>query len=71
MSGAESVEDTLYLVRERVLLVTLNVLAVAMPLVCVVFAWQAYQGGSLNPPTTNSCACSHFIFSQCGERRCS
>jgi signal transduction histidine kinase/ActR/RegA family two-component response regulator len=57
-TGAESVENALYLVRARVLLVTLNVLAVAMPLVCVVFAWQAYQAGSLNPPTLALCSFS-------------
>jgi hypothetical protein len=27
--------------------------------------------GSVNPPTTNSCAASHFILSHCGDRRCS
>jgi len=27
--------------------------------------------GSVKPPTTNSWASSHFIFSQFGERRCS
>ena len=27
--------------------------------------------GSVNPPTTKSCSSSHFIFSQCGDRRCS
>src|SRR5262249_36499172 len=27
--------------------------------------------GSVNPPMTSSCVASHFIFSQCGERRCS
>src|SRR5689334_10028564 len=27
--------------------------------------------GSVKPPTTSSCDASHFIFSQCGERRCS
>ena len=27
--------------------------------------------GSVKPPTTSSCVASHFILSQCGERRCS
>ena len=27
--------------------------------------------GSVNPPTTSSWAASHFILSQCGDRRCS
>ena len=57
-SRAESVEDTLYLVRARVLVVTLNVLAVSLPVVCAFFAWQAYQAGSLNPPTIALCSFS-------------
>ena len=51
-----SVEDTLHLLRTRVLLVALNVLAVAMPLVCVFLAWQAYEAGSLNTLTLVFCS---------------
>lgn len=57
-SGAESVEDTLQLLRTRVLLVALNVLAVAMPLVCVFLVWQAYQAASLTPLTIILCSWS-------------
>ena len=46
-SSADSVEDTLQLLRARVLLVALNVLAVGMPLVGVFFVWQLYRAGSL------------------------
>jgi len=51
VSNAESVEDTLQLLRSRVLLVALNVLAVGMPLVGLFFVWQLYQAGSLTPLT--------------------
>ena len=50
-SGAEPVEDILHLLRTRVLLVALNVLAVAMPLVCLLLVVQAYQTGTLAPLT--------------------
>jgi signal transduction histidine kinase/ActR/RegA family two-component response regulator len=57
--GAElSVEDTLHLLRTRVLGVALNVLAVAMPLVCAVFALQAYQADTLTPLTIALCSWS-------------
>jgi len=46
-SGAEPVEDVLHLLRTRVLLVALNVLAVAMPLVCLLLVVQAYRAGTL------------------------
>src|SRR5829696_3255806 len=55
-SGVESVEDILHLLRTRVLLVALNVLAVAMPLVCVILAWQAYAAGSLTTATLAICS---------------
>src|SRR6186997_1139747 len=45
--GAEPVEDILHLLRTRVLLVALNVLAVAMPLVCLLFVVQSYRAGAL------------------------
>lgn len=51
VSSAESVEDTLHLVRARVLRVALNVLAVAMPLVCLFFMWQVYRAAALTPAT--------------------
>jgi signal transduction histidine kinase/ActR/RegA family two-component response regulator len=41
-----------------VLLVALNVLAVAMPLVCVFLVWQAYQAASLTPLTIILCSWS-------------
>jgi signal transduction histidine kinase/ActR/RegA family two-component response regulator len=50
-SGAEPVEDILHLLRTRVLLVALNVLAVAMPLVCLLLVVQAYQTGTLTSLT--------------------
>ena len=57
MAGAElSVDDTLHLLRTRVLGVALNVLAIAMPLVSVFLALQAYQGGTLNRLTLLMCA---------------
>jgi signal transduction histidine kinase/CheY-like chemotaxis protein len=55
--GAElSVEDTLHLLRTRVLGVALNVLAIAMPLVCMVLALQAYQTDALTPRTIALCS---------------
>ena len=54
--GAESVEDTLHLLRTRVLRVALNVLAVTMPLVGVFLAWQAYSSGVLTPLTLVLCS---------------
>jgi signal transduction histidine kinase/ActR/RegA family two-component response regulator len=55
--GAElSLENTLHLLRTRVLGVALNVLAVAMPLVSVVLAVQASQGGALTPRTLVLCS---------------
>ena len=56
--GVESVEDTLALLRTRVLLVALNVLAIAMPAVCLFLAVQAYQAGSLNTLTVALCSWS-------------
>jgi len=57
-AALESVEDTLHLLRTRVLLVALNVLAMAMPLVCVVLARQAYGAGSLTWLTIALCSWS-------------
>jgi signal transduction histidine kinase/ActR/RegA family two-component response regulator len=54
--GAESVEDTLHLLRTRVLRVAFNVLAVTMPLVGVFLAWQAYSSGVLTPLTLVLCS---------------
>jgi signal transduction histidine kinase/CheY-like chemotaxis protein len=54
--GSESIEDTLHLLRTRVLLVALNVLAVTMPLVGVFLAWQAYSSGVLTPLTLVLCS---------------
>ena len=54
--GAESVEDTLHLLKTRVLRVAFNVLAVAMPLVGVFLAWQAYSSGVLTPLTLVLCS---------------
>ena len=54
--SAESVEDTLHLLRTRVLRVAFNVLAVAMPLVGVFLAWQAYSSGLLTPLTLVLCS---------------
>jgi signal transduction histidine kinase/ActR/RegA family two-component response regulator len=51
-----SVEDTLHLLRTRVLLVALNVLALAMPLVVLFLAWQAYRAGTLNLLTVVLCS---------------
>jgi signal transduction histidine kinase/ActR/RegA family two-component response regulator len=53
--GAESVEDTLHLLRTRVLLVALNVLAVTMPVVCVFLAGQAYSANALSIMTLALC----------------
>jgi len=57
-SGAGPVEDILHLLRTRVLLVALNVLAVAMPLVCAILAWQAYAVGSLTASILALCSWS-------------
>jgi signal transduction histidine kinase len=55
--GAElSVEDTLHLLRTRVLGVALNVLAVAMPLICLFLGVQAYQSDALNGVTILYCS---------------
>ena len=54
--GAEPVEDILHQLRTRVLLVALNVLAVTMPLVCGILAWQAYAAGSLSTGTLALCS---------------
>jgi len=55
--GAElSVEDTLHLLRTRVLGVALNVLAVAMPLICLFLGVQAYQSDALNGVTILFCS---------------
>jgi hypothetical protein len=54
--GAESVEDTLHVLRTRVLLVALNVLAVTMPLVCMFLALQAYQTQSVTTLTVVLCS---------------
>ena len=55
--GAElSVDDTLHLLRTRVLGVALNVLAVAMPVICVFLALQAYQSDALTPFTLLVCS---------------
>src|SRR5688572_29518671 len=54
--GAESVEDTLHLLRTRVLRVALNVLAVMMPLVGAFLTWQAYSSGVLTPLTLVLCS---------------
>ena len=51
-----SVEDTLHLLRTRVLGVALNVLAIAMPLVGMVLALQAYQTDALTPRTIALCS---------------
>ena len=56
--GTESVEDILHLLRTRVLLVALNVLAVAMPLVCAILVWQAYAVGSLTAAILALCSWS-------------
>jgi len=53
---AESIEDILHLVRTRVLLVALNILAIAMPIVCVALAWQAFVTGALTPTTSALCS---------------
>jgi signal transduction histidine kinase/ActR/RegA family two-component response regulator len=55
-SGPELVEDTLHQLRTRVLLVALNVMAVAMPLVCAFLALQAYQTGVLSRLTIALCS---------------
>ena len=47
MSGAESLDDILHELRRRVLLVALNVLAIAIPLVCVSLALQAFSSDTL------------------------
>jgi signal transduction histidine kinase/CheY-like chemotaxis protein len=57
-TGAESIEDTLHLLRTRVLLVALNVLTVAMPLVCAFLAFQAYQTSTLTSLTIALCSWS-------------
>ena len=55
--GAElSVEDTLHLLRTRVLGVALNVLAVAMPVIGLFLAVQAYQSDVLNGVTVLYCS---------------
>ena len=54
--GSESIEDTLHLLRTRVLLVALNVLAVTMPMIGVFLAWQAYSSGVLTPLTLVLCS---------------
>jgi signal transduction histidine kinase/ActR/RegA family two-component response regulator len=51
-----SLEDTLHLLRTQVLGVALNVLAVAMPAICVVLALQAYQNEALNALTVIFCS---------------
>jgi signal transduction histidine kinase/CheY-like chemotaxis protein len=53
---AESVEDILHLVRTRVLLVALNILAVAMPIVCVFLGWQAFAADALTPTVAALCS---------------
>ncbi len=55
-SGVESVEDTLHVLRTRVLVVALNVLAIAMPLVCVFLAAQAYANDALTRLTLVLCS---------------
>jgi signal transduction histidine kinase/ActR/RegA family two-component response regulator len=52
----ESVEDILHLLRTRVLLVALNVLAVTMPLVCAFLVVQASRAGALTPLTLALCS---------------
>jgi signal transduction histidine kinase/CheY-like chemotaxis protein len=52
----ESVEDTLHVLRTRVLLVALNVLAVAMPVVSAFLALQAYATGALTTLTVVLCS---------------
>jgi signal transduction histidine kinase/ActR/RegA family two-component response regulator len=54
--GAASVEDTLLLLRTRVLLVALNILAVTMPLICVFLAAQTYRAGTFNLSTLVLCS---------------
>jgi signal transduction histidine kinase/ActR/RegA family two-component response regulator len=54
--GVESVEDILHLLRTRVLLVALNILAVAMPLVCVFVGLLAYQTRTITPLTVVLCS---------------
>jgi signal transduction histidine kinase/ActR/RegA family two-component response regulator len=54
--GAYSVEDTLHLLRTRVLLVSLNVLAVTMPLVCLFLVLLIYRVGSLTRGTLLLCS---------------
>jgi signal transduction histidine kinase/ActR/RegA family two-component response regulator len=56
--GVESGEDTLHLLRTRVLLMALSVLAMAMPLVCLFLAIQAYQAASLTTLTIALCSWS-------------
>jgi len=56
VSGVESVEDTLHVLRTRVLVVALNVLAVAMPLVGIFLAVQAYATGALTTLTLALCS---------------
>jgi len=53
---AESVEDILHLVRTRVLLVAMNVLAIAMLIVCVFLARQAFVTDTLTPTTAALCS---------------
>ena len=53
---AESVEDILHLVRTRVLLVALNILAIAMPIVCVFLGWQAFATDALTPTVAALCS---------------
>ena len=52
----ESVEDTLQLLRARVLVVSLNVLAVTMPLIGIFVAVQAYANGALTRLTLALCS---------------
>jgi signal transduction histidine kinase/ActR/RegA family two-component response regulator len=54
--GAESVEDTLFLLRTRILLVALNILAVTMPLICVFLAAQTYRAGTFTLSTLVLCS---------------
>src|SRR5262245_2050952 len=53
--GVESLEDTLHLLRTRVLLVALNVLAIGMPLACLFLGVQAYVAGTLTTLTVALC----------------
>jgi signal transduction histidine kinase/ActR/RegA family two-component response regulator len=59
--GVESVEDTLHVLRTRVLVVALNVLAVTMPVVGLFLAVQAYANGALTAVTLTLC-CWGVVF---------